>query len=134
MKIKKVRNVNGETVEIDEDTKKLYTYSNKNELIIYNAEIVENGKLSVFFTDYEEKGIVEDIEERLMTYNNRLKCIYAVEVGFNSDENDPQKEIYQKFVDYIKQNENKFFTKKGDFRKKFLISNKEIKRVFLNKE
>lgn len=134
MKIKKVRNVNGETVEIDEDTKKLYTYSNKNELIIYNAEIVENGKLSGFFTDYEEKGIVEDIEERLMTYNNRLKFIYAVEVGFNSDENDPQKEIYQKFVDYIKQNENKFFTKKGDFRKKFLISNKEIKRVFLNKE
>lgn len=109
--------------------KKLYSYNNDLKKITYNAEIVENEKPSGFWTDYEESGVVEDIEERLQTWNNRVKLEYAAEVKFNAPKNDPDGEMWEKFVKYVKDHENDFFTKSGDFKKDFLIDpNKIINR------
>ncbi len=39
------------TVTVDYDNKKLYNYSNKDEIIYYNAEIIEDGKPTGFWTN-----------------------------------------------------------------------------------
>lgn len=123
---KKVIDEFNREVEIDENTRKLYSFSNKDKKITYNAEIVENGKNTGFWTNYTEAGTVESLEEKLKMWNNGLLLTYSVIVGFKANENDPNKEIYNAFVEVVKQNEDKLFTKKGDFRKKFLISEAEI--------
>ena len=129
MKIKKVIDEFNRQVEIDEETRKLYSFSNKDRKVVYNAEIVENGEHTGFFTNYTESGIVEDLEEKLSVWNNKISLLYASMVGFKASENDPDKVIYNKLVEVVKVNEDKFFTKKGDFRKKFLISDSEILKM-----
>ena len=52
-------------------------YNNKKKKIIYNAEIIEGEKNSGFWTTYEEPGTVDDIAERLRTWNNAILYIYA---------------------------------------------------------
>lgn len=125
--IKKVIDEFGREIEIEESTKKLYSYNNKKNEITYNAQIVEGGELTGFWTNYTENGTVEKIEERLKTWNNKILLLYAASVGFKATENDPNKEKYNKIVEYVKANSDKFFTKTGDFRKKFLVSDEEIK-------
>ena len=127
MNIESVKDVYGRNLEIDAETRKLYSFSNKDEKIVYNAEIVENGKKTGFYTDYAVSGKVESIEEKLKQWNNALLYCYASAVNFRASENDPDKEIYSKFVKFVKENEDAFFTKTGDFRKKFLIDEKTIK-------
>lgn len=116
-------------VEIDEETRKLYSFSNKDRKVVYNAEIVENGEHTGFFTNYEETGTVDELEEKLNAWNNKIMLLYASMVGFKACENDPDKVIYNKLVEVVKANKDKFFTKKGDFRKKFLISESEILKM-----
>lgn len=124
---KKVIDEFGREVEIEESTRKLYSYNNKKNEITYNAQIVENGELTGFWTNYTEHGTVDSIEERLKTWNNKILLLYASSVGFKATENDPNKEKYNKILEYVKVNADKFFTKTGDFRKKFLVSDEEIK-------
>lgn len=119
----------GRELEIDEETRKLYSFSNKDRKVVYNAEIVENGKHTGFFTNYTESGTVDDLSEKLKTWNNKILLLYASMVGFKASENDPDKVIYNKIVEVVNANEDKFFTKKGDFRKKFLISESEILKM-----
>lgn len=114
-------------MQIDEETRKLYTYSNKSRTITYSAEIVENNKGTGFWTNYTENGTVDSIEERLKVWNNKILLLYAASVGFKASENDPKKDKYNKIVYFVKANPEKFFTKTGDFCKKFLVSDEEIK-------
>lgn len=127
MTIKNIVDEFNRELQIDEDTRKLYSYSNKSHTITYGAQIVENGKYTGFWANYTENGTVDSIEERLRVWNNKILLLYAASVGFNASENDPDKEKYDKIVEYVKANPEKFFTKTGDFRKKFLVSDEEIK-------
>lgn len=127
MAIKNIVDEFNRELQIDEETRKLYEYSNKSHTITYNAQIVENAKHTGFWTNYTECGMVDSIEERLEVWNNKILLLYAASVGFNASENDPNKEKYNRIVDFVKANPEKFFTKTGDFRKKFLVSDEEIK-------
>lgn len=129
MSIKKVIDEFNREVEIDENTRKLYSFSNKNKKIVYNAEIIKDGKNSGFWTNYTESGTVDSLEEKLNAWNNRLLFLYSSTVGFYASKNDPDKSIYNSFLEVVKENEDKFFTKSGDFRKKFLISEAEILKM-----
>ena len=129
MKIKIIIDEFGRELEIDEETRKLYSFSNKDRKVVYNAEIVEKGEHTGFFTNYTQYGTVDDLSEKLKTWNNKILLTYAKMVGFKSSENDPDNVIYNKLVDMVKANEDKFFTKEGDFRKKFLVSDSEILKM-----
>lgn len=129
MLLKKVRNVYGEEVVIDYDDKKLYTFSNKDKKINYTAPIYENGKKTIFFTNFIETGTVDDIESKLNVWNSRFNLLYLKKIGFNIEKNDPNRLVWKKLIDFVKKNEDKFFTKKGDIRKKFLISLEEIQNL-----
>lgn len=52
--------------------------------------------------------------------------LYAASVGLKASENDPDRKKYNKIVEYVKNNQEMFFTKTGDFRKKFLVTDKDI--------
>lgn len=121
MKAVLVTNEFNQTVMINEDNQKLYSYSNKNETITYNAEIVEGGELSGHWTNYTIQGRVDDIEERMNTWNSSLKLAYASKVNFAASENDPDGSIWKSLVEYVKENQDKFFDEHGDFLKKALI-------------
>ena len=129
MKAKEVIDTYGRKCQIDENTKKMQCYNNKKKKIIYNAEIIEGEKNSGFWTTYEEPGTVDDIAERLRTWNNAILYIYAESVGFNAPENDPDGKKWQKVVDFVKEHKNEIFTKSGDFRKKYLIDLNDIKKI-----
>ena len=133
MKIKEVVDKFGRKCQIDEDTRKLYSYNNKAKKISYNAEIIENGKPSGFWTTYEERGTVDEINERLKTWNNVIICAYAEAVDFNAPGNDPDREKWEKVVEYVKDNEDEIFTKTGDFRKSYLIDPEKIKNIFVDR-
>lgn len=113
-------------MQIDKDSKKLYNYNNKLKKISYNAKIVKNGKPSGSWTNYEEDGVVEDIEERLQTWNNRVKLEYSAKVKFNAPKNNPDGKIWGEFLKYVSSHENYFFDEYGDFRKDFVIDPEKI--------
>lgn len=119
----------GRNAIVDDENRKLYSYNNKKKEIVYSAEVIEDGKRSGSWTNYIEKGTVDDIEERLKMWNNKLLLIYANMVNFNRNKNDADGEIYKRFVDDIRENEDKFFTKTGDFRKKFIVTEEEIVKM-----
>lgn len=121
-----ITNKYGEKVQVDTSTQKLYDYSNKNHKIVYNVEIVENGKNTGFFTDYEAEGTVDDIQERLKKWNNKLILLYSASVDFDKHKNDPDGKIFKRFVETIENNQNLFFDKSGDFLDEFKVSDKEI--------
>lgn len=114
---------------IDDTTQKLHSFSNRDKKIIYNAEIVENGIHTGFWTNYTEDGIVSDLEQKLKKWNNTLLYIYAKAVGFKSSETDPDKAVWNKFVSFVKEHEEDFFDKHGDFKKKFVITEEQIAAI-----
>lgn len=83
----------------------------------------------MFFTNFVETGTIDSIEDKLNVWNSRLKLLYLKKIGFDPENNDPDGTVWKKFVDFVKENEDRFFTKKGDFRKKFLISLREIQNL-----
>lgn len=121
-----VTNEYGEKVQIDTGTQKLYDYSNKNRKIVYNAKIVENGKNTGFFTNYEADGTVDDIQERLKKWNNKLNFLYSAAISFDKPKNDNDGKIFKRFIEIIENNQNLFFDENGDFLDKFKMSDKEI--------
>ena len=127
MTTKNIIDIYGKKCQIDEETKRLYAYSNKNKEITYNAEIIDNGKPTGFWTNYKVAGTVDSIDERLTVWNNKIMLLYASSVDFNASKNDAEKVKYNQIVNFVKENQEKFFTKTGDFRKRFLICDKEIK-------
>ncbi len=124
--MKEVIDEYGQKTIVDDEHKKLYAYNNKKKEIIYNAEVIVDGAKTGFFTNYAEVGIVTDISLRLRMWNNSLLLAYADSVGFDADKNDPEKEIWKDFCKKVEENQDKFFDKNGDFRKRFLIDPKEL--------
>ncbi len=132
--IKEVTNIYGEKKTIDTDGQKVHAYNNKECWIEYNAKEVDDSCEIQFYTDYREEGTVKDLETRIKVFGSRLMGAYARMVGYNSSDNDPDKKIWKKFVDYVKRNEEKFFDEYGDYKKDFLISEDEIREMVRVKE
>lgn len=93
MKLKNVVDIYGESVVVDEDKRKVYTYNNKKRCVTYNAPIYEEGKELRFWTDYTEEGIVTDLEARIRVWNSKLLFLYCKMVEYNAPKNDPEKKI-----------------------------------------
>jgi hypothetical protein len=126
---RKVTLICGEEVIVDESTKKLYDFNNKTKTITYIAQRVDDG---MFWVCYTEKGAINDIELKLSTWNNLVSLAYASLVGFKASENDPDKKIWHAVVEHVKKNEEKYFTKTGDFRRFVKITDSDIKAMIKN--
>ena len=126
---KKVKDTTNREVVVDYGDRKLMDYSNADEIITYNAEIVENGNPTGFYTDFKEAGIIEDVEERLEKWNNAIKLAYATVVDFNASKNDSNREIWNGIVELIKRNPGFCFDENGDFREELSINPKEAIEV-----
>ena len=129
MQLKKVIDEFGHEVIIDEDSRKIYSYFNKKKIITYSARIVENNASTDFWTNYTVSGTVTDLENKLRVWNNILLGGYSKAVDFDSRKNDPDKKIWKKFVEQIRNEEDKYFDKYGDFKSKYLVSEKEIAKI-----
>lgn len=127
--IKEVANIYGEKIMVDTDYQKVTAYNNKEQWVEYNAKKADDSLKYPSYTDYREDGAVEDIETRICVFDSKLETIYASTVGYNANKNDPDKKIWNKFVDYVRRNESKFFDEFGDYRKDFLISEDEIREM-----
>ncbi len=127
---KKVVDMEGREVCIDESMQKLHDYSNKDGWIIYNAPYETDEDGITFYTDYKVDGCVCNIEERLKKWNNSLMRVYAEIVNFNSEQNDPDKKKWKSFVEIIKEHEFEFFDKNGDFLEKALIGDRYIIEMY----
>lgn len=119
---------------MDVSTQKIYSYNNKEALIEYNAEIVENGTGTGFWTNYIISGKVESIEDRINTWNGVVKSAYAATVNFNAKENDPDGKIKSGLINYIKNNETDFFDECGDWKENLIISEDVIREMVKVKE
>jgi hypothetical protein len=126
---RKVTSICGEEVIVDESTKKLYDFNNKTKTITYIAQRADNG---MFWTCYTEKGIVRDIELKLRTWNNLISLAYAHFVDFKASKNDPDRKVWEAVVEHVKENEKKYFTKTGDFRRFAKITENDIKAMIKN--
>lgn len=124
MKPIEVKDVFGEEVTVNDETKKLTYYNNKDKIIRYNAQLIENGELTGFWREFEVVGTIDNIEEKLEMFGNPVKHYYAEAMNFDAKKNDPEGKIWNSFVEAVKENESHFFTKKGDWRK--YVSNFEI--------
>lgn len=125
MKIKKVISVYGNKERlVDESRRELYTYSNKDKKAHYTAPDAEDDR---FHVEYVEDAIIDDIDERLLTWNNVVGIRYAQAVGFNASDNDPDRKIWARYVEYVKANPNQFFDKHGDWLKTAELSDYEIR-------
>lgn len=127
--MKNVIDVYERNVTVNDEKKKLYSFSNKDKKIRWNAPIIEDGKETGFFTDYIEKGTVTDVRLKLRTWNNVVLLAYAASVGFKANENDPSGEKWDRVVDYVENHQSDFFTKTGDFRKKLVITEDQIRKM-----
>lgn len=83
----------------------------------------------MFFANFIEKGTVNNIEDKLKVWNSKLLLVYAKSIGFDWEKNDSDRAIWKKFVENVSKNEDKFFTKEGDYRKKFLVNLDEIQNL-----
>ena len=105
------------TTTIDDDNRILLSYSNAKKEIRYSAQIIDNGKLSGGWLEYKEKGVISNIDERLGSLHNPIRFMYAELVAYDSGRNDPNGELWNRIVEYVKAHESEIFTKAGDFRK-----------------
>ncbi|MBW3350713.1 hypothetical protein [Limosilactobacillus reuteri] len=101
-------------VIVDDSKKKMTDFSNKNGLIYYSAP--EANTEVEHWVDYKVNGRVDDVEEKLSTYNNAVRLAYAKVVNFAANENDPDHEIWNGIVEYVKHNQEKFFDENGDWK------------------
>lgn len=117
---KEVTSVYGDTKLIDESMKKIYDYNNSKRTITYNVITApsSNEPCIPYYCEYTEDGIINDIEDRLNTWNNPVKLTYALMIDFNAAKNDPNKKIWDTCVEYVKNHESEFFTKNGDWKQR----------------
>jgi hypothetical protein len=126
---RKVTSICGEEVVVDESTRKLYDFNNKTKTITYSAQRLDD---KMFWVCYTERGTINDIELKLRTWNNLILFAYARLVGFKASENDPDGKVWEAVVEHVKENEEKFFTKTGDFRRFVKITENDIKAMIKN--
>lgn len=129
MKIIDVTDEQGRRLKVDASTQKVYAYNNKKALIEYNAEIVENGIRTGFWTNYVASGKLEDIEDRVKVWNGVVKSAYAASVNFNASKYDPDGKIETGLIEYIRNHEEEFFDEYGDWKSDLIINNNVIKEM-----
>lgn len=120
--MREVTDVYGRKMIVDESTRKITGYRNKKNKIWYSAEIIEEGKHIDQYTDYIDSGIVTDYEQRIK--GSHLNAAYADLVGFFSRKNDPDKEIWREFVDFVKANSDEIFDEYGDVKSVYIVRDK----------
>lgn len=129
MMIRKVTDIYGRELEVDESSRKLRGYCNWQGRLTYNAEIVENGEHTGFYTDYIVSGKADDVEERISVWNSKVKSVYAKAVGFAASENDPDRKIWKSVVQYVSKNKRKFFDEYGDLKSNIKLTNSDIRKL-----
>lgn len=102
----------GKNRRVNMNTAKIRSYDNVKKKIVYNGQTDDD-----YWVDFVTDGVVDDIEERLNTWNNTVKLIYAEKVKFDAKKYDPDNEIWNDVVEKVKENEEQFFTKTGNWRK-----------------
>ncbi|MGG6839140.1 UNVERIFIED_CONTAM: hypothetical protein KB581_08865 [Streptococcus canis] len=102
------------TVIVDKSTRKLVEYSNKDKKITYSAMMYdeENDFVDYFWTRYIEAGVIDDVELKLHARRPVIQNVFNCSISKLG--NDITLEILES---YIKNNQSKFFTKKGDWKK-----------------
>lgn len=128
MKLKNVTSVFGGKYTVDEDTRKLCDYNNAKRKITYMAKVMDSGFPDEYLISYEEEGIVDNIEDRLCKFANPLYDAYVQYVNFNRAKNDPDSEIYRRFIEEVKAKESQFFDENGDFKEKIDVRLDVFKR------
>ena len=123
---KKVVDIYGEEQYIDENSKEIHDYSNKAGKVDYIAKTFSEEKEDIYGCEYVEDGKVEEIEDKLKTWNNPVKHFYAMNVEFNSGKNDKDKKIWNAYVDYVRNHEKEFFDKNGDWKQRIQAAAKRM--------
>ena len=127
---KTFRKVNGDyggLKVVDTTTRKIYTYCNRMKCVTYNAQEVVNGKPTNFFVNYTDRDTVDDISQRVMTWNNPVKTAYAHAVQYFASKNDPDSSLWNKIIDYVTNHPDQFFDEYGDWKKNLVITQEQIK-------
>ena len=124
---KKIVDCYGVPCLVSDFNRKIVRFDNKKQIITYNAPsirldlctfeqyIYDNYDL-LSYTDYTENGVVTCIEQKAEAQDSPAKIAYAIATDFNSVKNDPNKLIWHNIINYIKENQNDFFTKCGNWK------------------
>lgn len=120
----------GNEVMVDETKRKLYTFSNKDREIVWNAPDIKLG----FWINYTEEGTVDDVELKLQAWNNAILLAYSKVVNFHAAKYDPDRKIWNGLVDVIKANPSEYFDEYGDFKYDLKMSDDDIRRLVNAKE
>lgn len=119
----------GKAVKVDLDNSQIRSYSNKNNEAIYSTVDIDNGQE----VDVIVNKRVDEIEERLSTWNNPVKFVYAVNlIDFDQTKNDPELQIWHKVVNYVSAHQSDFFTKDGDWKKRVRANTKKMNLELVN--
>lgn len=116
MKEIEVLDVYGDKVCVDESARKLLSFDNKTRRIMWSAPVCENGEQGWAWTDYVEDGVIEDIDLKMTAHMNPAKTAYAYLVNFDSSKYDPDNKVWNKIVEYVKTQQEKYFDEYGNFR------------------
>lgn len=130
--LKEVIDIHGKRVIIDQNNQKLYSYSNKEKWIEYNAQIFEHGQPTSFFTNYRTEGVVKSLSDRLNVWNNLVLGAYGSFVGFNASKNDPEQKLWEQIIAYVSSYPQLFYDENGDWKNDLLVSEKDIQRMLLD--
>ena len=118
----------GNTVDVLINKKKLITYDNTKKLIVYSCPLASDRES---YTEFIEKGIVYSIDDRIRSQFNPVRSRYAKVMDYRASDNDPDKAIWNKIVETIKNDPSKYFFKNGNWRKKVPMT--DIDKVFMKK-
>ena len=129
MMIRKITDEFGRNVEVDESTRKLYSYNNKKSQATYCAEIVENGKHTGFYTNYVVSEKITDVEARLNVWNSLIKEKYAEVVNYTASKDDPDKKIWKSVVQYVSDHQDEIFDENGDLIDGLVITVEQIQKM-----
>lgn len=125
---------------VADNTKEVYDFNNTVKKIKYSASALlmkDIDRQDAFYKTsciYEVDGIVDDIEEKLNSWNNPIKFIYASLVGFNSSKNDPDSRIWETCIEYAKNHQDDFFTKTGDWKKRVEAAKNKMMLALVDNE
>ncbi|EPW72049.1 hypothetical protein VWV84_08055 [Streptococcus agalactiae] len=106
----------GNTVIIDKSTKILLNFSNKDNKLVFEAMLYdeENDLVDYSWTQYTQKGTINDIELKLNVKKSVISNAFNCSVSKLGDDI-----TLETLKNYIRNNQSKFFTKKGDWRQNY---------------
>ena len=117
-------------VLVDTDRKQLYTYDNDKQVITYSApQVDKHGLYQSYWVMYQVQGRIDDIAQRLEVWNNKVKFGYSLAVECRASQNDPERKLWQKYVEYVEKHSRRFFTKAGNWKKRYRFNKDDIKTI-----